>query len=182
MRHSVDKRDTVHGECRFCFLGSCCSLLTKWMNNNFQDKQLISASMDCQVLHNPRSLVPRQCYLQDPLLKAAVARMTQVAFDWLSVSFFDYWLIRMSNLLFSLHWINPLLQWISSLLHWITWKLHLPHLTNQNWVIFLCILLTVEMSQLNGLGKTHREHIFVVELKTSLALTPRTNCLREFRY
>ena len=38
----------------------------------------------------------------------------------LSVSFFDYWLIRMSDLLLSLHWINPLLHWINSLLHRIT--------------------------------------------------------------
>ena len=30
----------------------------------------------------------------------------------------DYWPIRMSGLLLSLHWINPLL-------HWIIWKLHL---------------------------------------------------------
>ena len=49
----------------------------------------------------------------------------RLAFDWLSVSFFDYWPIRMSDLFLSLHWINPLLHWINSLLHWITWKLHL---------------------------------------------------------
>ena len=42
----------------------------------------------------------------------------RLSFDWLSVSFFDYWPIRMSGLLLSLHWIN-------SLLYWITWKLHL---------------------------------------------------------
>ena len=45
-------------------------------------------------------------------------RHPRLAFDWLSVSSFDYWPIRMSGLLLSLHWINPLL-------HWITWKLHL---------------------------------------------------------
>ena len=45
-------------------------------------------------------------------------RHPRLAFDWLSVSFFHYWPIRMSGLLFSLHWINPLL-------HRITWKLHL---------------------------------------------------------
>ena len=42
----------------------------------------------------------------------------RLSFDWLSVSLFDYWPIRMSGLLLSLHWIN-------SLLYWITWKLHL---------------------------------------------------------
>ena len=42
----------------------------------------------------------------------------RLAFDWLSVSFFDYSPIRMSGLLLLLHWINPLL-------HWISWKLHL---------------------------------------------------------
>ena len=41
---------------------------------------------------------------------------------------------------------------------------------------------TVQMSKLNRLGKTYRKRIFVVELKTSLALLLRTNCLREFRY
>ena len=64
----------------------------------------------------------------------------RLTFDWLSVSFFDYWPIRMSHLLLSLHWINPLPHWINSLPHWITWKLHLS-LTNQSWVIFPCILL-----------------------------------------
>ena len=39
---------------------------------------------------------------------------------------------------------------------------------------------TVQMSKLNRLGKTYRKRIFVVELKTSLALLLRTNCLREF--
>ena len=39
---------------------------------------------------------------------------------------------------------------------------------------------TVQMSKLNSLGKTYRKRIFVVELKTSLALLLRTNCLREF--
>ena len=38
-----------------------------------------------------------------------------------------------------LHWINSLLHWINSLVHWITWKPFI--LTNQNWVIFPCILL-----------------------------------------
>ena len=42
----------------------------------------------------------------------------RLSFDWLSVSLFDYWPIRMSGLLLSLHWIK-------SLLYWITWKLHL---------------------------------------------------------
>ena len=57
---------------------------------------------------------------------------TSKAHIWLAVcEFFDYWPIRMSDLL--LYWINPLP-------HWITWKLHLS-LTNQNWVIFPCILL-----------------------------------------
>ena len=52
-------------------------------------------------------------------------RHPRLAFDWLSMSFFDYWPIRMSDLLLSLHWINPILHWINSFLHWITWKLHL---------------------------------------------------------
>ena len=52
-------------------------------------------------------------------------RHPRLALDWLSMSFFDYWPIRMSDLLLSLHWINPILHWINSLLHWITWKLHL---------------------------------------------------------
>ena len=42
----------------------------------------------------------------------------RLAFDWLSMSFFDYWTIRMSDFLLSFHWINPLLRWI-------IWKLHL---------------------------------------------------------
>ena len=47
------------------------------------------------------------------------------------------------------------------------------------------VQFTVQMFKLNGLGKTHRERIFVVELKLklrSLALSMRTNCLRKFRY
>ena len=52
-------------------------------------------------------------------------RHLRLTFDWLSVSSFDSWPIRMSDLLLSLHWINPLLHWINSLPHWITWKLHL---------------------------------------------------------
>ena len=50
--------------------------------------------------------------------RSQMLRHPRLAFDWLSVSFFDYWPIRMSGLLLSLHWINPLL-------HWIIWKLHL---------------------------------------------------------
>ena len=34
-------------------------------------------------------------------------RHPRLAFDWLSVSFFDHWPIRMSDLLLTLHWINP---------------------------------------------------------------------------
>ena len=44
------------------------------------------------------------------------------------------------------------------------------------------VQFTVQMSKLNRLEKTYRKRIFVVELKTSLALLLRTNCLREFRY
>ena len=47
-----------------------------------------------------------------------------LSFDWLSVSFFDYWPIRISDLLLSSHWINPLRHWINSPLHWITWKFY----------------------------------------------------------
>ena len=54
---------------------------------------------------------------------AILLRHPRLAFEWLSVSFVDYWPIWMSDLLLSLHWINPLLHWINSLLHWITWKL-----------------------------------------------------------
>ena len=42
------------------------------------------------------------------------------------------------------------------------------------------VQFTVQMSKLNRLGKTYRKRIFIVELKTSLALLLRTNCLREF--
>ena len=60
-------------------------------------------------------------------------RNSRLAFDWLSVSFFDYWAIRMSGVLPFFHWIDPLL-------HWITWKLHL--FLNQSEVSnFPCILL-----------------------------------------
>ena len=47
-------------------------------------------------------------------------RHPRLTFDWLSMSFFGYWLVRMSSLLLSMHWINHLL-------HWITWKLHLSY-------------------------------------------------------
>ena len=49
--------------------------------------------------------------------RSQMLRHLRFAFDWLSVSFFDYRSIRMSGLLLSLLWINPLL-------HWINWKLH----------------------------------------------------------
>ena len=65
----------------------------------------------------------------------------KLAFDWLCVSFFDYWPIRMSDLLLSLLWINPLLHWInSSALNYLKTAFIL---TNQNWVIFPCILLSL---------------------------------------
>ena len=43
------------------------------------------------------------------------------------------------------------------------------------------VQFTVQMSKLNDLGKTHRTRL-LVELKTSLTLSLRTNCLREFRF
>ena len=49
--------------------------------------------------------------------RSQILRHLRFAFDWLSVSFFDYRSTRMSGLLLSLLWINPLL-------HWINWKLH----------------------------------------------------------
>ena len=51
-----------------------------------------------------------------PLFRSQIfLRHPRLAFDWLSVNFFDYWPIRMSDLLLSFHWINPLR-------HWITWN------------------------------------------------------------
>ena len=60
-------------------------------------------------------------------------RHSRLAFDWLSVSFFDYWPIRMSVFFpFFLHWINPLL-------HWITWNC--IYLNQSEVSNFPCILL-----------------------------------------
>ena len=71
-----------------------------------------------------------------PLFRSQILlRHPRLAFDWLFVSFFDYWPIRMSDLLLSLHWINP-----SSALNYLKTALIL---TNQNWVIFSCILLYI---------------------------------------
>ena len=50
----------------------------------------------------------------------------RLAFDWLSMSFFDYWTIRMSDFLLSFHWINPLVRWI-------IWKLHLSSPIRTEW-------------------------------------------------
>ena len=55
---------------------------------------------------------------QIPQIVKFFLRYPRLAFDCLSVSFFDYLPIKISDLLLSLHWINPLL-------HWITWKLQL---------------------------------------------------------
>ena len=56
----------------------------------------------------------------------------RLTFDWLSVSFFDYWPIRMSGLfLFRTELTSSALNYLKTAII----------LTNQNWVIFSCILL-----------------------------------------
>ena len=60
-------------------------------------------------------------------------RHQRLALDWLSVSFFVYWPIRMSGLLYFLALNEP-----SSALNYLKTAFIL---TNQNWVIFSCILL-----------------------------------------
>ena len=50
-------------------------------------------------------------------LRSQMLQHPRLAFDWLSVSSFDYWPIRMSGLLLSLHKINSLLQRITLKMH-----------------------------------------------------------------
>ena len=61
--------------------------------------------------------------------RSQMLRHPRLVFDWLSVSFFDYWPIRMSGLL---------LCCTSSALNYLKTAFIL---TNQNWVIFSCISL-----------------------------------------
>ena len=89
------------------------------------------------------------CKMPDIVLIAGFQRIQmlrhqRLALDWLSVSFFVYWPIRMSGLLTSLHWINPLLHWINPpALNYLKTAFTL---TNQNWVFFSFILLVLKQS------------------------------------
>ena len=46
---------------------------------------------------------------------------------------------------------------------------------SQNIPSISVVQFTVQMSKLNGIGKTHRERIFVVELKLKLCSLARVN-------
>ena len=65
-------------------------------------------------------------------------RHQRLALDWLSVSFFVYWPIRMSGLLYFLALNEP-----SSALNYLKTAFIL---TNQNWVFFKFILLVLKQS------------------------------------
>ena len=99
LKAKMDKILEAHIQC-FCFLSCFWAAVTK--ENLFKTPAIVSLENFQILVWHPR-----------------------LTFDWLSVSFFDYWPIRMSDLLLPLHWINALLHWINSLLHWITWKQHL---------------------------------------------------------
>ena len=65
---------------------------------------------------------------------------------------FDYWPTKRSELLLSLHWINPLLHWINSLLNWINWKLH--YLNQSELRNFSMYIISYETFQFFKAGKS----------------------------